>query len=95
MLPAGINQVTSTQQLASAAITTSAAGKQQLTPTFTWHGFQYVIVEATTGVSFAAKLDSLEPRWTVPELAETAAITFAGEGAETLEQIQEILQAKS
>ena len=93
MLPAGINQVTSTQQLASAAITTSAAGKQQLTPTFTWHGFQYVIVEATTGVSFAAKLDSLEPRWTVPELAETAAITFAGEGAETLEQIQEIVVA--
>jgi hypothetical protein len=49
---------------------------------------RYVIVEATAGVSFAGKLDSLEPCWNVPELVETSAITFAGEGAETLGQIQ-------
>ena len=54
---------------------------------------RYVIVEATAGVSFAGKLDSLEPHWTVPELEETSAISFAGDGAETLRSIQEITVA--
>ena len=56
-------------------------------------GFQYVIVEATEGVSFDGKLGSLVPRWTVPDIAGTAAISFAGDGAETLAQIQEIVLA--
>jgi hypothetical protein len=100
MLPAGVNRTANTDdatsvhlQLAAGAVTTSASGRRQLTPAFTWHGFQFVVVEATQGVSFAGTLDSLEPRWTVPELTETSAISFAGEGAKTLEQIQEITVA--
>ena len=91
MLPVGFNTADEVQ-LAAGAVTTSASG-QRLTPAFTWHGFQHVIVEATAGVSFAGKLDSLEPHWTLPELAETSAISFAGEGAEILGQIQDITVA--
>ena len=73
MLPAGLapNPAATADD---SAVTTSASGQQQLTPSFTWHGFQYVVVEATAGVDFAGKLDSLEPHWTVPDLTETSAI---------------------
>jgi hypothetical protein len=38
-----------------------------LQASFTWHGFQYVIVTATAGVSFAAKETSLASVWTTNE----------------------------
>jgi hypothetical protein len=64
-----------------------------LTPKFTWHGFQHVIVEADHGVEFKPTLDALVARWTGSNLEDTASITFAGPGAEQLTQIRDIVKA--
>ena len=64
-----------------------------LSPRFTWHGFQYVIVEVTQGVDFEANIDSLVARWTASDLEDTASIEFAGPGAQQLSQIRDIVKA--
>ena len=72
----------------------SAHGEAKpLRPKFTWHGFQYAIVETTPGVQFKAQAGSLKAVWTVSDLEETGHITFAGEGAGTLSSIRDITKA--
>ena len=69
----------------------STAGSLQ--PSFTWHGYQYVIVTATDSIKFDAKAASLKPAWTANELEQSAKISFVGEGAKQLGQIRDITKA--
>ena len=72
----------------------SAVFSGTLRPKFTWHGFQYVVVEAFgDNFTFDAKLGSLSPQWTVSELEESATIEFAGPDAELLSKIRDITKA--
>ena len=67
---------------------------EELAPRFTWHGFQYVIVEATPGVHFRGDdVHSLAARWTASDLEETASISFTGPGADQLAGIRDIVKA--
>ena len=67
-----------------------------LAPKFTWHGFQYVVVDPGTSgdVQFSGALDALTAHWTTADLTETATISFAGgPGAEVLGAISGIVKA--
>eukprot|EP00911_Craspedida_sp_UC1_P002962 UC1_evm2s2160 len=64
-----------------------------LYPRFTWHGFQYVIVEATPGVHFTGAPDSLVARWTTSSLTFTSNITMTGPGSDTLNGIHDLVVA--
>ena len=89
ILPAGFNTAN-----AGADVPVGAGPADGLlTPRFTWHGFQYVIVEADEGIQFDAKIDSVVARWTASNLEDTASISFEGPGAEMLTGIRDIVKA--
>jgi hypothetical protein len=47
---------------------------RELAGSFSYHGFQYVIVEAGAGVNFQPASGSLSARWIVSDLEESATI---------------------
>ena len=57
------------------------------------HGFQYVLVNPSPGVSFSGELDALTAHWTSANVEETATIEFGGDGAEMLASIRDIARA--
>jgi hypothetical protein len=65
----------------------------ELAGSFSYHGFQYVIVEADIGVHFQPASASLSARWIVSKLEESATISFGGAGAELLGKIRDIVKA--
>ena len=65
-----------------------------LSTKFTWHGFQYVVVAPSAGVTFSGAVDALAARWTTADLSESATINFGGgEGSETLQSIMKIVKS--
>ena len=72
----------------------SATPPQTLSPKFTWHGFQYVVVTPSPGVHFNAELGALTAHWTTADLSDSATISFGGggSGAETLSSINQIVK---
>ena len=71
----------------------AAGNSDELSPRFTWHGFQYVLVNPSPGVRFSGELDALTAHWTTANVAETATIEFGGDGAEMLASIRDIARA--
>ena len=65
-----------------------------LSPMFSWHGFQYVIVTTNGGVIFDLHNDSLDAVWTTADLEQSATIEFkAGDGITQLSAIRDITKA--
>ena len=66
---------------------------KRLSPKFTWHGFQHVVVAPGAGLAFSGKLDALSAHWTTASLEESATIEFGGSGSGLLGQIRDITKA--
>jgi len=49
-----------------------------LRPSFTWHGFQHVIVSVSETVTFEPKLESLTAQWTAINAEPTGMVEFGG-----------------
>eukprot|EP01047_Picozoa_sp_COSAG01_P014847 COSAG01_NODE_732_length_13996_cov_33.626322_15_plen_580_part_00 len=55
-----------------------ATTKGVLRPSFTWHGFQHIIVSVSDTVTFAPTMDAVIPQWTAVNAEATGAIKFGG-----------------
>ena len=55
-----------------------------LRPSFTWHGFQHVIVTVSDSVTFEPKLGSLTAEWTAIDAEATGMVSFGGGADATL-----------
>ena len=78
-----------TYMISSSETTSNSAA--DLSPRFTWHGFQYVTVVASPGVTFSGALDALSAHWTTADLTDSASISFSGgTGSGTLSSIRDI-----
>jgi hypothetical protein len=65
-----------------------------LKPSFTWHGFQHVIVTVSASVEFTATTASLSAEWTAMNAPATGSISFGGgDDATTMNKIMNIVQA--
>ena len=53
-----------------------------LLPTFTWHGFQHVLVSVMGGASFDGQLHSIIAHWTTAQLESASELSFAPDGGE-------------
>ena len=49
-----------------------------LRPSFTWHGFQHIIVSVSDSVTFHPTMDAVTPHWTTVNAEATGSITFGG-----------------
>lgn len=59
----------------------SGVGGFNLTTRFSWRGFQYAIVTASSGASFRGSLNDLRAHWVGADIESTADISFEGDGA--------------
>jgi alpha-L-rhamnosidase len=67
---------------------------EPLRASFTWHGFQHVIVSVSDTVTFDAKPESVAAKWTAMNAEATGSISFGGGKASALlNQIVAMVQA--
>ena len=72
----------------------AVAGAGALRPSFTWHGFQHVVISVSPTVEFDARPDSVRAQWTATDVEATGAIAFGGgKDAAMLGKISGITQA--
>ena len=65
-----------------------------LRPSFTWHGFQHIIVSVSDSVDFTPSPSSIRAEWTTTDAEATGAIAFGGgKDADMLNSIRGIAQA--
>lgn len=65
-----------------------------LRPSFTWHGFQHIIISVSDSVVFDPTPSSVRAEWTATNAEATGAISFGGgKDAEMLNKIRGIAQA--
>ena len=72
----------------------TALATPTLKPSFTWHGFQHVIVTVSDTIEFTATADALSAEWTAMNAEASGSISFGGgANAATLNKIVGITQA--
>jgi hypothetical protein len=65
-----------------------------LRPSFTWHGFQHIIISVSDSVVFDPSPSSVRAEWTTTNAEATGSIAFGGgKDAEMLNEIRGIVQA--
>ena len=65
-----------------------------LRPSFTWHGFQHIIVSVSDSVDFTPSPSAIRAEWTTTDAEATGAISFGGgKDADMLNSIRGIAQA--